>query len=722
MDQALGGYGKIHGPESGQKTVQGREKSEIVLNRHKYSIKKMTEEQNKKEHNRYLLIVAAAVVFVVVVIFIFAKSRQTGPTTPPPGTGSGKIPKDKITEIKKFASEQEFKEYLEKSSSISMFGGRGGGIGGPGTLEMKASDSAMALPAAPDRVSGTNVQVSGIDEPDAVKTDGKEIYFSVPRPGVMPLDDTAGRSDESAEISSLSMTGGTKAIKAFPVDDLEVQKKIEKNGDLLLVGNTLVIFPTERFYWNRSANKIYGYDVSDPKNPKELWNIELKSGASIAGARLHGNKIYLAVKTDFDENHSCLLKPLIANGAEYSIKCTDIYRPTTVVPAEATYTAMIIDPASGKIEKDVSFVGSSDYTASVIYMSPEALYLTYYYPGDFVKILNSFFADNKDLIPDWLFQKLKNLESYDISGSAKMTEVWDLVARYQSSLSSDDRMKMENETGNRMTDYLKKRRRELDSTGVVKINAQNLSVEAVGNVPGKLLNQFSLDEYQGDLRVATTVGENFLGWGWGFGGSSSSETANDVYILGDGLKTQGSVIDLGKGERIYSIRFLGDKGYVVTFRQIDPFYVLDLADPVNPAKAGELKIPGYSSYLHPIAKNIILGIGEENSKVKISLFDVSDPKNPQEISKYNLDEFWSEVSQTHHAFLQDAKHEVFFLPGSKGGYVFSYAGSELKLEKTAADIQAKRAVYINDFLYVIGEDKLVVLDERNWERVKEIDL
>jgi uncharacterized secreted protein with C-terminal beta-propeller domain len=147
-----------------------------------------------------------------------------------------------------------------------------------------------------------------------------------------------------------------------------------------------------------------------------------------------------------------------------------------------------------------------------------------------------------------------------------------------------------------------------------------------------------------------------------------------------------------------------------------------LSDPANPAKKGELKIPGYSSYLHPITKDKILGVGEESGRVKISLFDVNDPQNPQEISKYNLDEYYSEISTTHHAFLLDAKHQIFFLPGSKGGYIFSYAGDNLNLVKAVSDIQAKRAIYINNFLYVIGENKMVVLDENSWEKVSELEL
>ena len=691
----------------------------------------MTEETKKSINPKHIWAVLAAVAIVAVLIFVFIFTRKIISPVPVSETTPVKSQKDKIAEIKKFSSEQEFKDYLEKAKNISgFFGGRGGGP----MAEMKASEGANAPQAVPSRVSETNVQVAGIDEPDAVKTDGKEIYFSlprrqagVPRPEIMPLGDTVGRSDESRELLPLRETGGTKTIKAFPPEDLKIDYKIDKSGDLLLSGKNLVIIPSQRYYWAKDANKIYGFDVTDPKNPKEIWNMEIKNSSSVAGARLYKGKIYLAMKTDFSDNQSCLIEPLIIQGSPYSLKCTDIYHPTTVVPAEATYTAMVINPVSGKIEKSVSFVGSSDYTSSVVYMSPEALYMTYYYPGDFVKILSSFFSENKDLVPAWLAQKLKNLESYDISSSAKMTEVWNLIERYQNSLSNDDRLKAQNEIANRMSDYFARHRRNLDSTGIVKINVDNLNINSTGSVPGKLLNQFSLDEYKGDLRVATTVGESFLGWGFGLprrqaGGARSSESANDVYILGDNMKTEGSVIDLGKGERIYSVRFIEDKGYVVTFKQVDPFYVLDLFDPMNPEKKGELKIPGYSSYLHPIAKNKILGIGEENNKVKISLFDVSDPADPTELAKYNLDEYYSEISATHHAFLLDAKHEVFFLPGSKGGYVFSYAGDNLKLVKTVSDIQAKRAIYISDYLYVIGENNLVVLDEKNWERVGELTL
>ena len=139
------------------------------------------------------------------------------------------------------------------------------------------------------------------------------------------------------------------------------------------------------------------------------------------------------------------------------------------------------------------------------------------------------------------------------------------------------------------------------------------------------------------------------------------------------LESIGEVKDLGKTERVYSVRFIDDKGYVVTFRQTDPFYVIDLKNPSNPELKGELKIPGYSGYLHPISKDKILGVGKEDSKVKLSLFDVSDASTPIENAKYIIDDYYSEILQTHKAFMMDSKNKIFFIPGTRGGYIFSYA-------------------------------------------------
>ena len=624
------------------------------------------------------------------------------------GTGTAKI-----EGVKKFLSEEEFKNYLKNASEYSYYGA--GSFSDRRTLMKEGMTIASPMAnevtgatggSAQGRFSETNVQVAGIDEPDIVKTDGKEIYFS--REGYYYWDQFD--FETTRMIMPPQRNGGTSLIKAFPLADLALDVKIDKNGQLLLNKNVLVIF---------NGEKIYGYNVSDPKNPKEKWNVELDEQNYVIGARLYNGKIYLTTKERVDYDHPCLLEPLAVNGKPLAINCLNIYHPVTDMPADVIFTAFVINPESGNVEKNVAFVGSSE--SSVFYMSESAIYITYPFYQDLVKFTYNFFNEKgKDLIPASTLNKIKNLISYDISPTSKMTELGIITDKFLNSLDNDERLKIENEFQNRMADYYKANIRELQGTGLVKIGLDKFEVSANGSVPGTLLNQFSLDEYKGNLRVATTIGEGYFGMFNGISGGR--KTVNDVYVLDKNLNITGSVKDLGIQEKIYSVRFLEDKGYVVTFRETDPFYVLDLSVPNKPELVGELKIPGYSAYLHPITEDKILGIGKEGSQVKISLFDVANPKTPTEKSKYVLNEYWSEILNNHHAFLMDAKHEVFFLPGSQGGYIFSYKGDQLKLVKAVSNISAKRAIYINDYLYIIGDSQIIILNENDWAKVNKLDL
>jgi uncharacterized secreted protein with C-terminal beta-propeller domain len=158
----------------------------------------------------------------------------------------------------------------------------------------------------------------------------------------------------------------------------------------------------------------------------------------------------------------------------------------------------------------------------------------------------------------------------------------------------------------------------------------NLTYQGMGQIPGNILNQFSMDEHNGYFRIATT--------------SHEAKTLNNVYILDRNMKVVGTLEGLAPGEQIYSVRFMGDKGYLVTFEMIDPLFVIDLKNPTNPQVLGELKIPGFSNYLHPIDENTLLGIGRDTDVVmrngrpavqekgmKLAIFDVSDVNNPEEL-------------------------------------------------------------------------------------------
>lgn len=655
----------------------------------------------------FVLPILTLAVIIALTTIAFVKNREKITSSL---LNSNILPQPKNLDFTTFKTDQEFKEYLAKGQDQTGYGlGDSRAFTTQAELRPDGNIDAKELQApegaaAPERISETNVQVKGIDEPDILKTDGNNIYYSKennvffpPVFRLTPIND----KDIGAMPAPGRSSSQTISLKAFPPADLAKQGEIPTAGDLLLTKNTLVVFNNE--------NKIIGYNVSDPAQPSEKWQIELADNSYLVNSRLFDNKIYFVTQNRILYDNPCPIKPL----TNLEVACTDIYRPDVNIPADVTFHAFVLDPQNGEITKDISFVGSSGQ--SIIYLSAQSLYATYTYMEDIITYLYEFYnQDAKDLVPDSLLQKLAKIKEYDLSNQAKMVEYSTLWEEYLSSLNDNKRLEINTEVSNRMTNYAQSHARELEKTGLVKISLDDFTITASGSVPGQPLNQFSLDEYEKHLRIATTVGSSFM-----FG---SSQTANDIYVLDNNLNITGSVQDLGQGERIYSARFIGNKGYLVTFKQIDPFFVLDLANPKKPAVKGELKIPGYSSYLHPIDDDIVLGIGREEQKVKLSMFDVSSAENPIEVDKYLLDEYFSEAVDNHHAFLLDDRHEIFFLPGSKGGYIFSYAGNKLALVKAIANIQPRRALYLDDYLYIAGDNKIIVLDEANWEQINQLDL
>lgn len=265
---------------------------------------------------------------------------------------------------------------------------------------------------------------------------------------------------------------------------------------------------------------------------------------------------------------------------------------------------------------------------------------------------------------------------------------------------------------------------------------------ASGKVPGRLLNQYSMSEYQGHLRIATTTNSAV--------GPSTENSSSAVYVLKDDtLAKVGEIGGLGAGERIYSVRFIGPVGYVVTFKQVDPLYTLDLSDPANPRKTGELKITGYSAYLHPAGDGRLIGIGQEaNAKgrtlgTQVSLFDVSDPANPRRLSQMFQKDSGSEAEWDPHAFLYWAKTGLAVLPLNTWDGTANTTGSALVLKiddsavtKTGSVVHPKpkpvkkgepilfdptvrRAVVIGDGLWTFSEQGVKVnamdgLAEQAW--------
>lgn len=194
------------------------------------------------------------------------------------------------------------------------------------------------------------------------------------------------------------------------------------------------------------------------------------------------------------------------------------------------------------------------------------------------------------------------------------------------------------------------------------IDSGNPVPQSLGSVPGSMLDQFSMDYYNEHLRVASTINQS---WEWNAeeGWTDFTPSQGVVTILkpnGSELEMTGEVRGLGVNERIFATRFIEDRGFVVTFRQIDPFYTLDLSDPNNPQQVGELKIPGFSTYLHPMGDDHILAIGRE-SGVQLALYDVSNMADPVQLHKKIIPGH-SEAQGDHRAFRYLPTEKKLILP------------------------------------------------------------
>lgn len=265
------------------------------------------------------------------------------------------------------------------------------------------------------------------------------------------------------------------------------------------------------------------------------------------------------------------------------------------------------------------------------------------------------------------------------------------------------------EDGGRTTEIRKFSYGEGKLTGVAKTR-----------VNGYLNDSFSIDEYNGYLRLVTTV-----------------DRTNAVYVLDEKLEETGKIENLAKDERIYSARFMGDIGYFVTYRETDPLFSVDLSDPANPKIIGELKIPGFSEYLHPYGDGLLLGIGmeddgndEKDRRVKLSMFDISDPSNVKEIDKIVLkDSYYSTAFEDYKSVLADAEKNLigFFTYGERETYhIYGYDrvhGFTCKMQETTGKYAWHvRGVYLQDTFYLIDGNQIESYRLADFEKVDDLIL
>lgn len=299
-----------------------------------------------------------------------------------------------------------------------------------------------------------------------------------------------------------------------------------------------------------------------------------------------------------------------------------------------------------------------------------------------------------------------------------------------------------------------------ENTTVYKFSIDGLKVEfdSSTDLEGRILNQFSMDEHNGYFRVAVTKGNMW---------DEEKPSANHLFIYDKNLKLVSSIEDLARGERIYSARFMGDRIYIVTFRETDPLFVIDAANPEAPKVLGELKIPGFSNYLHPYDENHLIGFGHHTKSVaskdskepliltegvKLSIFDITDMKNPKEMFTEIIGGrgTYSPLNYDHKAMLFDKKKKLFAFPINvyqsvegdnfdskfefQGAYIYnldlkdgftlkskiSHMKGKTLYEEWENEIQ--RLLYVDNTLYVLSNSKISAHSLKNYELVGELSL
>lgn len=269
-------------------------------------------------------------------------------------------------------------------------------------------------------------------------------------------------------------------------------------------------------------------------------------------------------------------------------------------------------------------------------------------------------------------------------------------------------------------------------------------------IKGMLNDSFSIDEYEGNLRLVTTIDEIYSNDDIMPLNETADKTekavaenvkdavpgTNSLYVLNDKLEIIGSIHNLAKDETIYSARFMGDTGYFVTYRQVDPLFSVDLSDPENPKILGELKIPGFSEYLHPYGDGKLLGIGMDVSEdgfttegVKLSMFNVTDPSNVTEENKYTIEEsYGTDVGYNYKGVFVDAQKNLFGFVTYHDGvtyqlYTYDEAeGFKEVMSRQLSGYEGSRGLYVGDVFYLVSGNMIESYSMNGFEKMDDIVL
>lgn len=658
----------------------------------------------------------------------------------------GTAPVTTAGDIKKFSSTDEIRQYIKENAAQvqdTYYGADDASLRNAGVAlsvpsavaqgAAKSSAEFSGISSAATDYSTTNVQVAGVDEPDFVKNDGRYIYIisgsslvivdAYPAQGAKILSDTQLEDN----VKEIFVSGDRLVLFTTGTADLPARTASEGTGTIEKVA------AMPRYYRSNPVTHATIYDISDRKNPEVIK--EYTIDGDYVDARMIRGIVYMLTRENV-YSYDDIVVPAVREGSRVVLE-PDVYYFDNPEREYVFSTVTALDAGSGATRGAKTFLIGS---GNILYVSPDAMYVSYpkWHPvyrtmdgGPQIAVAaseggvsSSSAASARVLWED--FNKLSEQEKQDVIAQMKSGELESI------------------------------RKQEYDQTTTVihKIAISNgdITYVAQGEVPGALKDQFSMDEYNGNLRAATTSSV------WT---NQGQYEYNNVFVLDPLMKVIGSLTHIAEQEKIYSTRFIGDRLYMVTFKRIDPFFVIDLSSPEKPAILGKLKIPGYSDYLHPYDKNHIIGIGKETATndwggvstrgVKLALFDVTDVEHPKQVDKVEIGDSGTDSAALydHKAFLFDKAKNLLVIPIRQvttvpvvqktgyydnrqqvwyGAYVFGVSpetGFELSgtVKHGSAEggyywygssaNEVKRSLYIGNDLYTISSAKIVASDLAN---------
>ncbi|MCA9264693.1 MAG: beta-propeller domain-containing protein, partial [Planctomycetales bacterium] len=445
----------------------------------------------------------------------------------------------------------------------------------------------------------TNVQVAGVDEADIVKTDGRYLYV---------VSNNLGAGDSLHELIIIDVQDAANPEVIQRVSFAESIRELFLLGDRLTVITSPVpqlpamngLIPFRSLYGTPMAvNEAFTasvLDVSDPSEPVVSQRIEMTG--SYEQARIIGEFVYLVSR--FSATADLTLQTVCDEEAEpcffeTAVQFRDRFIEEGLI--EEVVPVSISQQADGT-EKETMLVPINSIAKSTIENAAST-----------GSLAQSMIVSTIDVTADF-----GDFVDTEVRAGGGATDVY---------VNTESIYLMGTDWG----------RTEITKLAIDPLHGQ-VEFAATGSVEGSILNRFSVDEYHGNLRVATTGGSGWM-----------SGQVNVTVLTQDGsqLIHTGSVEDIAPGERIYATRFFGDRGFVVTFRKVDPFFVMDLSDPNEPVVLGELKVPGYSQYLQVLDENHVLGIGRSADEqtglyqsLQISIFEVTDAAAPSLVDRYEF--------------------------------------------------------------------------------------